>query len=232
MALLGLTGAGRRQVLRLGRQNVWIEEFEPAGRLYPKAIDANSLQFQHLALVVCDMAAAYARLRDITPISHGGPQTLPRSSGGACAFKFRDPDGHPLELLQFPPAQMPEAWKHVRPGEGQISLGIDHSAISVAHADASAAFYALLGLRTGQRTLNAGPAQQRLDGLDGVEVGVVPLLPSIATPHLELLGYQVPKAPQGSAPSVNDVAATRIVWHGDAAELIRDPQGHLQQLEM
>jgi hypothetical protein len=56
--------------------------------------------------------------------------------------------------------------------------------------------------------------------------------PCIATPHLELLGYQVPKAPQGSAPWVNDVAATRIVWRGDAAELIRDPQGHLQQIEM
>ncbi|MGH8209281.1 MAG: VOC family protein [Steroidobacteraceae bacterium] len=231
LALLGLAGTGYRRVLSLGRQAIWIDQFEPAGRVYPRAIDASSLGFQHLALVVSDMAEAYARVRDINPISHGGPQTLPSTAGGARAFKFRDPDGHPLELLQFPTGKTPDAWKNARPFDGQIGLGIDHSAISVVNADASVAFYGTLGLRAGKRALNQGPAQQRLDGLAGVEVAVIPMLPSVETPHLEILGYQVSKDRQGSAVRANDVAATRIVWRGRGAELIRDPDGHLQQIE-
>ena len=34
-----------------------------------------------------------------TTISRNGPEALP---GGVVAFKFRGPDGHPLELIQFP----------------------------------------------------------------------------------------------------------------------------------
>ena len=102
IALLGLVGAGQRQTLSLGDQILWIDQFEQAGRPYPVNSDAASLWFQHLALVVDDIHGAFGRVRDITPISHGGPQLLPASSGGVRAFKFRDPDGHPLELLQFP----------------------------------------------------------------------------------------------------------------------------------
>lgn len=231
MALLGLVGAGRRQVLSLGQQTVRIDRFEQAGRGYPTDSDAASLWFQHLALVVSDIGEAYGRLRDITPISQGGPQILPSTSGGARAFKFRDPDGHPLELLQFPPGRTPDAWKDGRLLNRQIGLGIDHSAISVADADRSAAFYRTLGLRTAERTLNQGPAQQHLDNLVRVEVTVIPMISSVETPHLELLGYQVPKNQQGSALRPNDVAATRIVWRGRVPELIRDPDGHLQQIE-
>jgi catechol 2,3-dioxygenase-like lactoylglutathione lyase family enzyme len=231
LALLGLRGAGRRRVLSLGRQTVWIDEFEPAGRAYPAASDASSLVFQHLALVVSDMPAAYARLRGITPISRDGPQTLPPASGGARAFKFRDPDGHPLELLQFPPGKTPDAWKNARPLEGQIGIGIDHSAISVANADTSTVFYRVLGLRAGKRNLNQGPAQERLDGIQGIEVAVIPMMPIVETPHLELLGYHLSKNQQAPVSQVNDVAATRIVWRGGTAELIRDPDGHLQQIE-
>lgn len=231
LALLGLTGSGRRRILNLGRQTVWIDQFQPAGRLYPASIDAASLGFQHLALVVSDMAAAYARLRDFTPISRGGPQTLPSTSGGAQAFKFRDPDGHPLELLQFSHDKMPDAWKNARPLDGQIGLGIDHSAISVASAGVSTEFYGAHGLRSGERTRNRGPAQQRLDGLQGVEVTVIPMLPSASTPHVELLAYQVSKDQHAPALRTNDVAATRIVWGGHPAALIHDPDGHFQQVE-
>ena len=50
-------------------------------------------------------AAAWRRARDAgaAPISREGPVTLPRSAGGVTAVKFRDPEGHPLEFLQFPP---------------------------------------------------------------------------------------------------------------------------------
>ena len=165
MALLGLSGRGRRQVLSLGGQILSIDAFEQRGRSYPDHGDAASLWFQHLALVVDDMRTAHGRLLDVTPITQGEPQQLPRSDGSVLAFKFRDPDLHPLELLQFPPGRTPAAWRGRRKLEGQIGLGVDHSAISVADADASADFYRALGLSAGDPTLNQGPAQQRLDGL-------------------------------------------------------------------
>ena len=231
MALLGLSGAGRRQMLSLGDQILWIDQFEQVGRAYPADSDAASPWFQHFALVVDDMPGAYGRLHGITPISQEGPQQLPGASGGVQAFKFRDPDGHPLELLQFPVGKTPSAWRDRRRLGGQIGLGIDHSAISVADAAASAAFYQALGLATGERTLNEGPAQERLDDLPGVEVAVIPMNPPGGTSHLELLGYRTPRGQTGPVPRPNDVTATRIVWRGPQAGLISDPDGHLQQLQ-
>ena len=230
MALLGLSGTGRRQVMSLGRQTISIDQFEQAGRPYPADSDAASLWFQHLALVVPDMGEAFARLHDVVPISQGGPQQLPSSSGGVQAFKFRDPDGHPLELLQFPGDKTPSAWKVDQKLPGQIGLGIDHSAVSVADADASAVFYRGLGLDIGGRTLNQGPEQQRLDDLRDVKVAVVPMVPPKGTPQLELLGYQIPTGSRGPALQANDVAATRIPWGGLEVKRIRDPDGHLQQV--
>lgn len=230
MSLLGLRGSGRRQVLGMGDQTVSLDCFDASGRTYPMGGDAASLWFQHLAIVVADIAVAHARLRNIVPISDGGPQQLPASSGSVQAFKFRDPDGHPLEFLQFPPDGAPDPWRGRQPQAGQIGLGIDHSAISVANADASVAFYRALGLGPGARTLNHGITQQHLDGLRDVEVEVVPMLPPHGVPHLELLGYQVPGGARGPARQANDIAATRIVWHGSETRLLVDPDGHLQQV--
>ena len=235
MRLLGLSGlslrgSGRRQALRFGGQSLAIEQFDPPGRPYPADGNAASLWFQHLALVVADMAPAYQRVRDAAAISDGGPQHLPASSGGVYAYKFRDPDGHPLELLQFPNGSWPKAWQGKSAAAGQIGLGIDHSAISVANAEASATFYGALGLAPGERTLNQGPEQQSLDDLCDVEVTVAPMQPAGRTPHLELLAYRVPRGAAGQALRANDVAATRIVWRGARAALLRDPDGHLQQI--
>ena len=231
LGLLGIHGGGRRQGLRLGEQIVAIEQFDTTGRPYPDHGDAASLWFQHLALVVADMAVAFQRVEaEAAPISRGGPQHLPQSSGGVHAFKFRDPDGHPLELLQFPPDSRPAAWQGKSAAGDQIGLGIDHSAISVADADASAGFYRSLGLKPGNRTLNQGPEQQRLDHLGSVEVAVVPMQPEAGTPHLELLGYRTPRGAAGPPRQPNDVAATRIVWHGAQESLLSDPDGHLQQI--
>lgn len=231
MALLGVPGRGRRRVLSIGRQIVAIDEFEMPGRPYPADSDAASIWFQHLALVVVDIAAAHADLRDIVPISEGGPQHLPPGSGGVHAFKFRDPDGHPLEMLRFARDSVPAAWQNRRVLPGQLALGIDHSAISVSDPVASVAFYADLGLTPGKKTHNRGTAQQHLDGLRNVEVEVQPMIPPAGTPHLELLGYRVPRGQSGIALQPNDVAATRMVWHGAGSALLRDPDGHLHQIE-
>lgn len=111
--------------MRLGREEIALVEFAAPGRAYPPDSRSNDLWFQHLAIVVSDMPAAYAALeahaadgasaanKDAAPpwcpISRCGPQTLPSSSGGVQAFKFRDPDGHPLELLWFPTGKRPRA---------------------------------------------------------------------------------------------------------------------------
>jgi catechol 2,3-dioxygenase-like lactoylglutathione lyase family enzyme len=230
LRLLGLQGTGRRQRMRLGEQCLAIDQFTEQGQPYPPGGDAASLWFQHFALVVTDMAQAYQRVRGAAAISRNGPQCLPPAAGAVHAFKFRDPDGHPLELLQFPAGSAPASWRSRQPVFGQIGLGIDHSAISVADADESATFYMALGLKTGERSFNHGPEQQLLDGLAGVEVAVVPMQPATGTPHLELLGYEVPRGSAGPALRANDVAATRIVWRGAQAALLRDPDGHLHQI--
>lgn len=231
MAVLEVRGVGRRRRLGIGEQALAIDQFEVAGRPYPAESSASSPWFQHLALVVTDIDMAFGSLRDIAPISEGGPQQLPPSSGSARAFKFRDSDGHPVELLQFPPDDVPPAWKGRQPAAGQLAVGIDHSAICVASLEASLAFYAGLGLTPGKRTLNKGVEQQRLDDLRDVEVSVQPMQPPRRPPHLELLAYHVPPVGRGAALRANDVAATRIVWHGTDAALLSDPDGHLHQVE-
>jgi catechol 2,3-dioxygenase-like lactoylglutathione lyase family enzyme len=85
--------------MRIGQEDLVLVQFDPAGREYPAGSRSNDLWFQHLAIVVSDMDRAYARLRSSDgwqPISADGPVILPASSGGVRAFKFRDPDGHPL----------------------------------------------------------------------------------------------------------------------------------------
>ena len=203
MALLGLAGSGVRQRLRLGAEQIAIETF--------------------------DIPAAVARLAGATPISPAGPSRLPASSGGVTAFKFRDPDGHPLEFLQFPPGGSPR-WTGATPPDPGIGLGIDHSAISVSDAAASIGFYEALGLKAVAGSHNVGPAQDALDGLADVEVDVRPLEPPSSAPHLELLAYLHPRGAAGPPLRPSDVAATRIGWTGLATALLRDPDGHLQQV--
>ena len=76
--------------------------------------------------------------------AESGPVTLPKSAGGVTAVKFRDPEGHPLEFLQFPRGANPD-WK------GTGVMGIDHSAVSVSDVAASRRFYARHGLSEAAR---------------------------------------------------------------------------------
>jgi catechol 2,3-dioxygenase-like lactoylglutathione lyase family enzyme len=225
MRTLKLGGHGRRRALRLGVGRLDLDCFEEAGRPYPMDATAADLVFQHLALVTDDAAAAWERARaaGAVPISRSGPVTLPPSSGGVTAIKFRDPEGHPLELLQFPRGANPH-WT------GTGTMGIDHSAIAVSDVAASRRFYADHGLDEGDATLNEGPAQAVLDGIDNPRVDVVPMRPANAPPHLELLGYRTPRGRTHPPLRANDVAATRIVWRAGSDALVRDPDGHLHQL--
>ncbi len=57
------------------------------------------------------------------------------------------------------------------------------------------------------------------------------MIPTEGMPHLELLGYRIPSGSRGTALQANDVAVTRIMWGGAKAGLIRDPDGHLHQVQ-
>ena len=187
MKLLGLSGAGSRIAMSLGGSRVDLESFDHPGRPYPDDTTACDLVFQHLALVTDDAEAAWRRARDAgaTPISRERPVTLPKSAGGVTAVKLRDPEGHPIEFLQFPRGANSD-WK------GTGVMGIDHSAISVSDVAASRRFYARRGLTEADATINQGRTQDALDGLDGVEVDVVPMNPDHEPPHVEMLGYRHP----------------------------------------
>ena len=184
--------------MRIGEEEIVLVQFESAGREYPARSRSDDLWFQHLAIVVSDMDEGYSRLRSSggwDPISTEGPETLPAPSGGVRAFKFRDPDGHPLELLWLPPGCGRPVW-HERartaPSDEPF-LGIDHSALAVSSTRRSLAFYRSLGLHIADRSVNGGPAQSRLDGVPAARVRVTGLRPaSTAGPGLELLAYRPP----------------------------------------
>lgn len=224
--LLRLKQGGTRLALYLGEQRIDLDTFDDPGRGYPVVTTSADLSFQHFALVTDDATATWAvaaRLGAL-PISTGGPVKLPASAGGVIAVKCRDPEGHPLELLQFP-ADGASRW------HGTGLLGIDHSAISVANIETSRRFYEALGLSMHGATLNDGPTQNALDGLPQVIVDVLPMMPTRGTAHLELLCYRLPVGRSAGPLAANDVAATRIVWEADRDALLRDPDGHLHFLE-
>ena len=212
--------------LRRGGQTLVLQEFEPPGAGYPADAASSDQVFQHFAIPVADMAESFARLRVMTPLPiSDGPQHLPARSGGAVAFKFRDPDGHPLELIQFP--------------DGHDD-GIDHSAIVVADAECSIAFYRdHLGFEIASSQTNSGQEQDRLDGLPDAVVEVVALTPCQPIPHLELLAYRRPAVRPTERLRPRDVAATRLVLEvdglpadamnlsdGKRVVLVHDPDGH------
>ena len=247
----------RETIMALGEQRISLIAFESPGAPYPRGSTSTDLWFQHFAIIVSDMDAAYARLKAskrFTPISEDGPIVLPPASGGVTAFKFRDGDGHPLELLAFPTSKGPEAWENKR-GNG-LFLGIDHTAIAVADSARSIAFFErAFGLSLGQQTENEGIEQARMDAVPEARVTVSGLMPKAAPPHLELLGYHIGSRRAIAGPTTSrDIAATHavletpdlaavvdaleridarfvspgIVAQGDGADaiMVLDPDGH------
>jgi catechol 2,3-dioxygenase-like lactoylglutathione lyase family enzyme len=220
----GLTGGVE---LRLGRQAIRLIRAQPGGRSYPTDVAGWSPLFQHIAIVVADMARAYAHLFTLsgwTPISTSGPQVLPAASGGVSAFKFRDPEGHPLELIAFPRHAVPPQW---RATSQDICLGIDHSAVSVSSTATSIEFYEGLGLDRSGGSLNVGREQALLDDVSGAVVEVTALTPVETTPHVELLCYRgdFDRRVQPLAP--NDTAATRLVLTVESRSTLEAICAHL-----
>jgi catechol 2,3-dioxygenase-like lactoylglutathione lyase family enzyme len=227
--LLGLLDM-HQAVLRLGGQEIALVQCNPPGPAYPPGSRSNDLWFQHLAIVVSDMDAAVAALGEVEAISVGGAQVLPPRNGGVAAVKFRDPDGHPLELIHFPPGQGRAVWQDG--GSGPF-LGIDHSALAIGSGRRSLLFYRRLGFRVVARSFNHGPAQSRLDGLPDAAVHVTGLrIPGAGGPGLELLRYMPPGRPRPNTAAnamLTDWVTLRVP--GQPSRVIADPDGHLLLLE-
>jgi catechol 2,3-dioxygenase-like lactoylglutathione lyase family enzyme len=218
---------GRRSLLRLGRERIELLEFaDSTGRPYPPDSTSTDLWFQHMAIIANDMTHAHQRVmanRRFQPISRHGPVRLPDSSGGVTAFKFRDHDGHPLELLAFPQGHVPRQWR-TADGTGPF-LGVDHTAIAVRDTARSARFFrSVFGFSVGTRTENQGPEQDDLDDVDDVHVSVTRLAPDLPAPRLELLHYHVgTRRPIPHDTASDDIAATHSAVRVASLDAIAAP---------
>lgn len=235
---MGAAGARIRRVrLRMGEEFLDLYEFlTDRGRAIPPDSRSNDLWFQHLAIVVADMAAAHGAVRraGVREVS-SGPQRLPdwnAAVAGIEAFYFRDPDGHNLELLHFPAGKGDPRWQQ---DAGRLFLGIDHTALAVSDSARSLDFYRdRIGLRVAGENQNHGPEQERLNDVPGARLRIT-LLKGEQGPGVELLEYVAPRDGRPMAPDsrANDLWHWHIATTGapgatdlTGTSLLRDPDGH------
>lgn len=181
--------------MRLGDEYIELTEFlAPKGRPAPADSQSNDAWFQHVAIITTDMDAAYQRLRQFH-VQHAssGPQRLPdwnKNAGGIRAFYFRDPDGHPLEVLAFPPDKGNAKWHGA---SDRLFLGIDHTAIVVSDTAASLRFYRdTLGFEIAGESENYGTEQEHLNNVFGARLHITSLRAAIG-PGVEFLEYLSPR---------------------------------------
>jgi len=187
----------RMRVMRLQLGDEFIELTEyltPKGRPITAGARSNDRSFQHIAIIVSDMDKAYAWLRqNKVEYASSAPQRLPdwnRNAAGIKAFYFKDPDGHPLEILEFPPDKGAEKWHR---DSDKLFLGIDHTAIVVGDTKASLRFYRdLLGMRISGESENYGTEQEHLNNVFGAHLFITSLRAGYG-PGIELLEYFSPR---------------------------------------
>ncbi len=257
-ALLGLPETSLRvALLKLGDEQITLtEHLINPGRAIPADSRSFDHWFQHIAIVVSDMDAAYARLRakNVKHVSTA-PQTLPAwntNAAGIKAFYFLDPDNHVLELISFPKGKGDPKWQAVANSATTPFLGIDHTAIVVSDTEASLAFYRdVLGLRVAGTGENYGPEQEHLNQVFGARLRITSLRAERG-PGIEFLEYIAP--PGGRSLPAGASAADLIFWKTQLAvddvpglvgalrksrahfvsrsgveadsEIVRDPDGH------
>jgi catechol 2,3-dioxygenase-like lactoylglutathione lyase family enzyme len=235
--LQGLFGLRMRVVrMKLGDEAIELTEYlAPKGRPLPVDSRSNDRWFQHVAIIVNDMDRAYQWLRQ-HKVQHAstGPQRLPDwnpNAGGIQAFYFKDPDGHALEILQFPADKGDPRWHRK---SDKMFLGIDHTAIVVADTDASLKFYRdLLGLKIAGTSENYGTEQEHLNNVFGARLRITSLR-AAEGPGIEFLEYLAPRDgrlyPEDAR--ANDILhwQTKLVTHNTEAMTKRGGSGEYQLL--
>lgn len=212
--LMGVFGLRMRVVgLKLGDESMELVQYlAPRGRPMPVDSRGNDQWFQHVAIIVGDMDRAYEHLRR-HKVEHAstGPQTLPdwnKNAGGIKAFYFRDPDGHFLEVLWFPPRKGHDKW-HAK--SDRLFLGIDHTAIVVRDTEASLRFYRdALGMSVAGGAENYGTEQEHLNNVFGARLRITTLRAETG-PGVELLEYLAPR--DGRITPVDTKANDLWHWH-------------------
>ena len=211
--------------MQLGDEQIELTQYDAKGQPFPTNSRGNDHWFQHIAVVVSDMQKAYAVLRQ-NRVRHASsaPQRLPDwnpNAAGIEAFYFRDPDGHYLELIYFPPGKGDPKWQ--RPSQ-ELFLGIDHTAIVVADTDQTLRFYReLLGMRVAGESENYGVEQEHLNGVFGAHLRITSLRAEQG-PGIELLEYLSPSDGREVPADLraNDIAhwETRVEFEGDVHDAL------------
>lgn len=180
--------------LELGEEKIELIDFiNREGRNYPAESHSNDLWFQHIAIITSNMDSAYNYLvrNNVKGISDQ-PQRLPewnKNAAGIKAWYFQDPDGHPLEILEFPPDKGNAKW-HV-PSEN-LFLGIDHTAIAVSDTKKSLEFYTgILGMKIMGQGENFGIEQKKLNNVKAAHLRITGLSAGKG-PGIEFLEYLEP----------------------------------------
>lgn len=206
----GVFGARQRIVrMQLGDEFIELVEFiAPKGRPIPVDSRSNDRWFQHIAIIVSDMSRAYELLRKHN-VEHAStsPQRIPdwnKAAAGIWAFYFKDPDGHPLEILSFPPDKGVARWHDTT----RIFLGIDHTAIVVDDTETSLAFYRdILGFTVAGESENFGTEQEHLNNVFGARLYITSLR-AASGPAVEFLEYL---APRDGRPYPDDARSNDLV---------------------
>src|SRR6185295_8412878 len=229
--MVGVFNANMRIVhLRLGDQIVELTQYvsPPTGRPIPVPSYSNDEWFQHMAIVVSDMDAAYKILQEnnVQQVS-AHPITIPQTNPGAAgikAIKFHDPERHDLELLYFPPGKGDPSWQKPT---NKLFLGLSHTAMTVGNTEKGVTFYRdLLGIDVGGFTLNSGATQEVLDNLFNDTCHVTEMMPVSAPPHIEFLEY---KTPPGGRSMPADTRANDL-WHWQTSLVTKDIQAVTDRL--
>ncbi|MCA9290677.1 MAG: VOC family protein [Phycisphaerales bacterium] len=218
--------------MRLGDEQIELTQYlAPEGRPIPIDSRSQDRWFQHVAIITSDLDAAYARLRR-HHVRHAssGPQRLPdwnAAAGGIKAFYFKDPDGHVLELLEFPPGKGRAKWHESRPSA--LFLGIDHTAIVVRDTDASRRWYHdVLGLDVVGESENHGTEQEHLNNVFGARLRITTMrspAPDSTGPAIELLEYLAPSdgRPYPADSRANDLWHWQTTLRARASDALPDP---------
>ncbi len=215
--------------LHLGEEIIELTEYvTPRGRPAPAKANSNDRWFQHIAIIVSDMDRAYARLREHR-VEHVSPepQRLPDwnpSAGGIEAFYFKDPDGHPLEILTFPAGKGDPKWHRA---DDRLFLGIDHTAVVVRDTETSLRFYRdRFGFSVAGESLNHGIEQERLSHVFGTRLRITGLRVADG-PGIELLEYL---SPRDGRPMPRNERANDLV-HWQTQLLVPDVEGFVASVQ-
>lgn len=248
-ALLDLKNVKLRiATLKLGDERITLtEHLGRKGKPIPSDSRSFDRWFQHIAIVVRDMDAAYTRLlgHKVTHVSTA-PQTLPdwnKEAGGIKAFYFLDPEDHVLEIIWFPKGKGDPKWQQAGSETGApLFLGIDHTAIVVSDTEASLQFYRdQLGFRVAGGAHNYGTEQEHLNQVFGARLRIT-ALKAERGPGIEFLEYI---APPGGRPLpadakasdllfwntqlvVDDLASRTAVLRATGVKIISKPNGNLR----